>query len=247
MSKRKLNIFADIDWIIVLVYILLVFIGWMNIYSAVFEESHSSFFDFEMRYGKQIVWIIAAFLMAIFVLSVDSRFYNIFAYLMYGIGLFLLLSVLFFGVEVNSSKSWLEFGAVRIQVAEFIKITTCLAVARYISKLEFDFRNIKQFIVLALIVLLPMLLILAQNDTGSALVFCSFIFVLFREGFSRTIFIALFALIGLFLLALLISPEVLLLIVFAVVVMIFRFVNGKNIYSRIITYSYNKFSKKIKY
>ena len=234
---RRNNILANIDWLIVVLYLVLVFMGWINIYSAVYDDTHQSILDVSCQYGKQLIWIGAAILVVVIVLLIDSKFYSTFAYIMYGIGCLLLLSVLLFGKEVNGARSWFEIGSFRMQPVEFSKIAVCLALARFMSSEDFSFKVVKNYFIAGVILGVPMLMILLQNDTGSALVFCTFIFVMFREGLNKILFISAFALIFLFIFALIVDMSLLLLIVGLLCVIGVMFICGRNKYTRIVFYS----------
>ena len=235
-GKRN-NILANIDWVIVLLYLVLVFMGWINIYSAVYDDTHQSILDVSCQYGKQLIWIGAAILVIVIVILIDSKFYSTFAYVMYGIGCLLLLSVLLFGKEVNGAKSWFEIGTFRMQPVEFAKIAVCLAMARFMSSEDFSFKVVKNYFFAGVILGIPMIMILLQNDTGSALVFCTFIFVMFREGMNRVLFVAAFAMIFLFILALVVDTSLLMLIVGLLCVIGLMAVCGRNKFTRIILYT----------
>ena len=189
MSNLGQNKFwKSIDLPIILLYIALVLIGWLNIYAAVFDESHASIFDLEKNYGKQLLWIATALFIGLMVLLIDSKFFSVFAFGIYGITLLMLVAVLFFGKYVNGSRSWFEIGSFRLQPAEFAKFATALVVAKYLSsgvKME---RFSTKLSVLGLIGL-PMGLILLQGDVGSALTYVAFILVLYREGLSGIVLV----------------------------------------------------------
>lgn len=185
--------------------------GWLNIYAAVFSEEHVSIFDTSQRYGMQLIWIAIAWLIAIVILTIDSSFYIVFANFFYFIMLAILIAVIFFGVEVNASKSWIQLGSFRIQPAEFAKFTTALALAKYMSHYGFKLDSLKSYIVPILIVAAPILLILLQNDAGSAMVFTAFIFVFYREGMPHWVMAFLVFLIALFLFVLIFSKYLILL------------------------------------
>lgn len=206
MAKRN-SLWANIDWVTVFIYLVLVFLGWINIYAAVYDAEHHSIFDVSQRYGKQMIWIGAALLIAFILLLLEINFYVFFAWFFYGSVIFLLILVLFFGTEVNYSKSWLTIGGFAIQPAEFGKFATALALAKYMSTFGFKLKQFKSLLVIGVIIFLPVLLILLQNDMGSALVYFSFILVLYREGLSGVVlfFITLIALLFIFSLVL---PEV---------------------------------------
>jgi rod shape determining protein RodA len=223
MSNLGQNKFwKSIDMPIILLYIALVLIGWLNIYAAVFDESHASIFDLEKNYGKQLLWIATALFIGLMVLLIDSKFFSVFAFGIYGITLIMLVSVLFFGKYVNGSRSWFEIGSFRLQPAEFAKFATALVVAKYLSsgvKME---RFSTKLSVLGLIGL-PMGLILLQGDVGSALTYVAFILVLYREGLSGIVLV-IGLLIGIaFVLSLLFAKAVIL-IAIAVVTAILLYI-----------------------
>ncbi|MFM2189633.1 MAG: rod shape-determining protein RodA [Bacteroidota bacterium] len=203
--RQQHSIFQNIDWALVSMYLALVLIGWTNIYSAVYNEDHSSIFDLSQNYGKQLMWILTSFVLAIFILVIDSKFYEAFSFPAYLLTLLLLLAVLVLGREVAGSKSWFEIGSFRLQPAEFTKMATALALARFLSTVNIDMRDLRTKVVAGIIILVPMGMILLQNDTGSALVFCAFIFVLYREGLSQNVLIIGFFAALLFVLSLMID------------------------------------------
>lgn len=199
-KPRKQN---RIDWVLVVLYLALVLIGWISIYSAVYDQDHQSIFDFSQRYGKQLVWIITALILAFIVLILDPKFYSTFAYPIYGGTILLLMAVLVLGQEVAGSRSWFELGSIRIQPTEFAKFATSLAIARYLSSYNVDMSSLKTKIYLLILITIPAGLILLQNDTGSAIVYTSFLIVFYREGFSGNVFILGIAIVILFLATLL--------------------------------------------
>lgn len=188
MSRRE-NILGNIDWLTVFLFALLVFSGWLSIYSASSDEAGKSIFDLSVRYGKQLLWIAMAVVLAVIILIIDAKFFSTFAFWFYFLLIFLLVAVLLFGKTVAGSKSWFQIGSFAIQPAEFAKFTTALALARYLSLLNIDMRKLKTKITAVTLILLPALLVFMQNDTGSALVYFAFAIVLYREGLSGTIFI----------------------------------------------------------
>jgi len=192
--NRKVSLIKNLDWMTIMLYAILVFLGWINIYAAVYNEDHQSIFDATQRYGKQLMWIGAAIFIAIIILTIESKFYSAFAYPTLILMILLLLAVLTFGVKVNGARSWFELGAIRFQPAEFAKFATNLAIARYLSQYNFKIHRLKSLAVTGLILFTPAVLILMQNDTGSALVYSVFILVLYREGLSGfVLFLALLA------------------------------------------------------
>lgn len=213
---RRGNIWSNLDWFTVILYIALVFLGWINIYAAVYNEQHHSILDFSQRYGKQLIWIIAAIIMALAVLLIDIKFYTFFAYIIYGLMIFLLIMVLIFGKEVHGTKAWLSFGSVQLQPSEFAKFATCLALARYLSTYNIKISNVKTIAVSLVIIFTPALLIMLQPDMGSVIVYAALILVLYREGLPGTI-LFIFALVpALFILALVMEKFTLVLILLGI-------------------------------
>lgn len=180
--KTHNNIWLNLDWITVFIYLVLVLLGWANIYAAVYSDEHQSIFDMGQKYGKQLIWIFAGIFLAIMVLTVDSKFYAAFAYHIYGITILLLIAVLFLGKEVNGARAWFEVGGVALQPAELGKFATSLAIAKCLSQFEFKIQKMRSYMILGALIGTPAVLIILQNDTGSALVFAVFVLVFFREG-----------------------------------------------------------------
>ena len=213
MNSRSNNLLANIDWVSILLYLLLVLIGWLNIYAAVYDENHSSILDISQKYGKQLIWIGAAFVLAFLVLLTDSKFFTTFSMVIYGIMIFLLIAVLFLGTETKGARSWFEVGDFRIQPAEFAKFATNLAIAYVMSRHNFKVMRFSSLLTIGLILALPAGLIILQNDTGSALVYSSFILVLFREGLHGSILLLCFVAAAIFIMALLYTPFTVLLVI----------------------------------
>ena len=175
----------SIDWKLIGVYILLVLIGWLNIYASVHSDNPSSIFDWAARSGKQFVWMLTAFGLAGLILFViPPRLWEGASIPMYLAVCFLLVLVIFLSKDVKGSHSWFELGPVKFQPAEISKITTSLLLASVMSRQNFKLSSWKDFFLVAAIIGLPMLIIVAESETGSALVYAGFIFVLYREGFS---------------------------------------------------------------
>jgi len=193
--RKGENILANTDWLTVLIYLTLVFFGWLTIYSASFDNPDASIFDMSQRYGKQALWIGLAFLLAFTIMIIDAKFFSAFAFWFYLLIIIMLIGVLVFGKTVAGSKSWFQLGGFAIQPAEFAKFATALALSKHFEKLNINSNPLKSKLIAIAIIMLPMLLILLQNDTGSALVYFSFILVLYREGFSG-IFIVLGLVVG---------------------------------------------------
>lgn len=180
--REERNIFRNIDWITVGICFALMFIGWISIYAAVYDEEHHSIFDLSQRYGKQLLWIALAVVLALFVLLTDPKFFNAFALPIYLATILLLIMVLLFGTTISGSKSWFQIGDFRLQPAEFAKFSTALALASLLGRIDTSLEQTKTRILAFSIIALPALLILLQYDTGSAIVFGAFMLVLYREG-----------------------------------------------------------------
>ena len=197
----------SLDWTLVIVYLLLVFIGWVNIYASLQSAGPSSIFDWEFRCGKQFVWILSAFgLAAIILFIIPPHLWQRISLPIYVGVVLLLIAVIFLGIEVKGSRSWFEFGPVRFQPAEISKISTALLLSSFLAQPNIKFTGSKTIFSVAAIILLPMLVILAEKETGSALVYAGFIFVLYRMGLSGW-FLALVGLVVLlFIVTLTVSP-----------------------------------------
>jgi rod shape determining protein RodA len=215
MAQRN-KLWANIDWTTVIIAVVLMLLGWINIYAAVYDEEHQSIFDITQRYGKQLMWIGAALLFAFIILIIDSSFYVFFSWPIYALVIFSLLLVLVAGVEINGQKSWfIIWGDLRLQPSEFAKFGTALALAKLLSGFNFKLGSFNSFLLISAVIGVPLLLVLIQPDTGSAIVFAVFILVLYREGMSGAVlFFALLTII-LFLLSMLLENQVLLIILFA--------------------------------
>jgi rod shape determining protein RodA len=185
----------------------LVIVGLLCIYASVFKETNPNIWDASENYGRQLIWIAISSFLGLMILLIDEKFFFAFAYPIYGISVLLLIAVLLAGTTVKGSSSWIEIGSFRMQPAEFAKFGTALALARFLSGYNVNFEKDKKIQwISAAIILAPMTIILFQNETGSTLVFTSFIFVLYREGLPGWILFAGFMLIVLSVLALLVQP-----------------------------------------
>jgi rod shape determining protein RodA len=182
MSRKTESLTGNFDWITVLLYIILVLIGWATIYSAVYSEEYSNIFDTTRNSGKQFQWMIVSALAALILLIIDGKFFSTFAYFIYGVVLLVCVGVIFFGVEVKGQQNWIRYGSFQMQPSELAKFATALAVAKYLSALNVDIRKWKYKIIAFCLVLLPMAIIVIQGDAGSAIVFVSLVLALFREG-----------------------------------------------------------------
>ncbi|MEI6820772.1 MAG: rod shape-determining protein RodA [Bacteroidota bacterium] len=223
MREQK-SIFGDIDWVIVIIYLLLVFMGWLNIHAAVYDEAHKSIFDFQKSYGKQLIWIGSALFIAILIMAIDIRFFSQFAYGIYGFFILLLVAVIVAGKATKGAVSWFEIGSFKLQPSEFAKFATNLALAKYLSAVDVNIKNFKNRIYAIIILAIPALFILLQNDTGSALVYFTFILVLYREGMSGNILIFGLVIAFLFILTLLINKMILVGVLLGVAIVLVIFV-----------------------
>lgn len=190
MSREEI-ISNKMDWVTVALYITIVFLGWLNIYAVTYDpESKISIFNLTINSGRQILFIAGAFFIVMAILIIDMRFYETFAYIIYGLILFLLLLVPIIGKEVGGNKAWLGIGSFGVQPSEFAKFATALAVAKYIGSVGFRMDQLRNQVVLFVMIVVPMGLILLQKDTGTALVFTAFTVVFFREGMSPFLIIS---------------------------------------------------------
>ena len=208
--------FGKMDIPLVVSWLLLIFIGWVNIFASIYSEEHSSIFDMSQRYGMQFIWIITAFILAASVIFIISpKVYSVLSPPIYLFVCVLLVAVIFLGNEVNGSNSWFRLGPVSFQPAEISKISTSLFLAHLMSKYSFKLTRLKDAVSVALAILVPMAIIVMEKETGSALVYCGFIFLLYREGLSGWFLIFGILSIVLFVVTLAVSPLAALIILFA--------------------------------
>lgn len=212
MVDEKNNVWDNVDWITIGLYLAMMFIGWINIYAAVYNEEHKSIFDMTQRYGKQLMWIGAAIFIAVLMINTDSKFFVTFAFPIYIALVVVLLVVLVVGSEIKGARSWIQLGNFSIQPSEFMKMATSLALARYISSYDFKIHDYKSLLSLAAILGIPVGLIFLQNDTGSAIVFGVFILVLYREGLNGLVLFFSFLIAVVFILTMLLDPLITILI-----------------------------------
>ena len=181
--EREEIITNKIDWVTVMIYGVMVFWGWLNIYSATYDE-HQSIFDFSINSGRQLMFIVTSIFLILAILIIDMRFYEAFAYIIFGLIMFLLLLVPFIGKEVGGNRSWLGFGSFGVQPSEFAKFATALAVAKFMGTIGFRMDNIRNQATAFAFIGGPIILILMQKDYGTAMVFLVFLLVFYREGMS---------------------------------------------------------------
>ena len=232
--KRADDINASkLDWLTILVVVALALAGWLNIYAVVFDSQlDQNIFDLSLNSGKQLLWFGISILVISLIMILDFRFFDSFAYLIYGTVVLLLISVLVFGTVVSGSKSWFELGFMRFQPAEFAKFATALAVAKFLSKPQIKLDNLKTWGILGFIVSIPAVLIIIQGDTGSALVFSAFVLVFYREGLSPLLMLVGIVAVALFVLTLLLGQLYIIIGIIAVAAILLA--TGKRIKKRVL-------------
>jgi len=254
-STRKVNLLISVDWTTIILYFLLVIIGWVNIYAAVYNNEYQSIFDISQKYGKQMLWIGAALFIILLIFITDSNFFSFFAIFVYIITIGLLIAVLLFGKEVNGARAWFEIGSFRLQPAEFAKLAACLTIAKLLSFLNPKTHIIRNWVLILGMIGIPAALIILQNDTGTALVYGAFVFVLFREGWVSTKFLFFGVLVIVLFIATLITDPLFLVISLIVLSLIifgamrrrlkeFSIVTGIFIVSGVLFYAINYALKK---
>lgn len=233
---REEKVTTFLDWPAVLIFIVCVIMGWINIFAAVYDvENVKSIFDWSLNSGKQLMWIGTTVLLVIVIMVIDYKFYDYFAYIIYGAIILLLIGVLGAGTTIAGSKSWFKIGAFAIQPSEFAKFGTALALAKYLSSPGASLTKQKDLITVGAIIAFPAILILLQNDTGSTLVFSSFVIVLYREGLSPIVPILGIVAVFLFIMTLLV-PQNYLLIGIGVVAVIALVLTIRNARGGLTTY-----------
>ncbi len=209
MNKRE-NIFSAIDWVTILLFVLLALFGWLNIYGACYDFEQSGIFSFSHRAGKQFVWLMTALLLGGSLLLIDERVWDVLGYWLYGAMIVLLIITPFVTRDIKGSYSWLTFGPISLQPAEFAKCLTAIVLAKYMGRYDYTIRSWRDLVVPMALVLLPMVIIMVlQKETGSALIFLAFLLPMFRQGMSGKIFIigAAIILIGILVFRLEILPD----------------------------------------
>ncbi|TCC87059.1 rod shape-determining protein RodA [Pedobacter frigiditerrae] len=206
MQPQSNRFFFNVDWITILIYVALCAIGFLNIYSVKFNPDKSEAFSFAAEYGKQLIFIITGLVLGLSILLLDAKFFSVFAPIIYGVTVLLLLAVLVVGRNVGGNQAWIAIGSFRLQPSEFAKFGTALLLARYISSFNPKLNTLRPVLIAAAIIGIPMCLIMLQPDAGSMLVFLSFMFPLYREGLSGYLLIIFWGLVTLFILNLFLSP-----------------------------------------
>lgn len=202
---RQENISGNLDWVTIGLYTVMVLLGWLNIYAVGYDESVGQpIFTISLNSGRQLLFILASFFIILGIVILDMRFYEAIAYLLYGLLIVILVAMPFIGKEVGGNKAWIGIGSFGVQPSEFAKFATALAVAKFIGSVGFRMDNLRNQAILFGMIGLPMVLTLLQKDTGTALVFASFMIVFFREGMSPFLMILGFCAAALFILTLLV-------------------------------------------
>ncbi|MCJ0742738.1 rod shape-determining protein RodA [Pedobacter montanisoli] len=229
MQQQQSNrFFFKVDWITILIYMALCTIGWVNIHSAVYNPDKAFSFSFTAVDGKQLIFIISGLILGFVILLLESKFFSIFAPIVYGITILLLITVLVVGRNVGGNQAWIPIGTFRLQPSEFAKFGTALLLARYINTFNPKLTSFKSIVVCVAIIALPMGLIMLQPDAGSTLVFLSFMFPLYREGLPGYLLVIFWVMVLLFILNLYIS-QVTLIISILVIGIAFIFLYRKKI------------------
>ncbi len=235
--NRGEDIAGKLDWVAVLLYVLMVIMGWLNIFAAVYDESvKQTIWDLSLNSGRQLIFIGASFLIIIIIVVLDMRFYETFAYLFYGIILIALILVPIIGKEVGGNKAWIAIGSFSLQPSEFAKFITAMTIAKFIGSVGFKMDNLRNQLILFAIIIIPMALILLQKDFGTAIVFASFLLVFYREGMSPFLLIVGISMVIIAILTLIIDNQ---LYLYGAIVLIFAIIIffGKRTVKRIVALS----------
>tara|TARA_B100000963_G_scaffold333702_1_gene326254 strand:- start:17390 stop:18649 length:1260 start_codon:yes stop_codon:yes gene_type:complete len=222
------NIIYRLDWLLILVYLLLVSFGIINVYSATYSETLDGFFDVSQPVGKQVFFLIFSFFVGIIILSVNSKFFEQFALVGYFVTILLLLGLFIFGKTVSGATSWYSIGGLSVQPSEMAKVSTALVIASFLSKFQSDLKIPRTLLKIGAYVLLPFLLIVLQPDPGSALVFGAFFFPLFREGLNYAYLIIFLSLLFLFFITLSFHFVIVIGIITLVIFLIYYFLKKIN-------------------
>jgi rod shape determining protein RodA len=251
-ARNRDNLFYGVDRLTILLYAVMVLLGWMNIYAAVYNEEHSNIFDMSQKYGKQLIWISSAAIIAFSILIIDADFFTAFSYVFYAVLLIANIAVRFIGREVKGSHSWFRFGDFGIQPAEFMKFAMSLALAKFLSNSQIvvnqNFRlrikdlikNYRNTLIAVAIITVPLVLVKKlQDETGLAIVFLAFFIVLYREGLSVTFIIIGMLIAILFVVALVVANNSTILITLALLTALSFLIiprNKKNFITMLLIY-----------
>ena len=186
-TDKQPGVLRSLDWWTIGIYLLLLAFGWISVCGATYTFGETDIFSFDSNSGKQLVWIGTAVVLGLFILLLDDRFFDTFAYVLYGALILLLIATIFNPHEIKGSRSWLVLGPLRLQPAEFAKFATALCISKYMSSYGFALQNLKQFAISCAIILFPMCCIVLQKETGSALVYMAFFLMFYREGMTGSL------------------------------------------------------------
>lgn len=219
---KNQSVTNNLDWLSIIIYITLVILGWLNIYSSSLSniEGESSIFDVTQIYGKQFLFILFTIPLIFSVMAIDAKFFEKYAIIIFAVALLSLAGLFLFGKTIAGQRCWYAIGTFTLQPSEFAKTATALALAKYLSDVQINLKEVNRQIQVMIIIFLPILLILPQPDPGSALIYSVFFLVLYREGFPSWYLWTGFIAILLFILALLLEPYVIILIALLVIVFI---------------------------
>lgn len=236
---KNQSVSSNLDWISVIIYIILVILGWLNIYSSSLSSTaeDAALFDFSQIYGKQMMFIFFTIPLIFIVLAVDGKFYEKYSSIIFGVALLLLAGLFLFGKTIAGQRCWYAIGGFTLQPSEFAKAATALALAKYLSDVQVNLKDVNRQIQALLIIFLPVILILPQPDPGSALIYTIFIIVLYREGLPAWYIWTGFVAIFLFVLTLVIEPQYVILLSLLVITLVYirsRKINRNIILSGII-------------
>ncbi|MDR3251194.1 MAG: rod shape-determining protein RodA [Tannerella sp.] len=185
MPNNKTSILKSVDWTTIVMYFILIAGGWISICGATYDIDNPSFFGTTGRSGMQLLWIGISLVIVFLIMMLDKNFFETFAYLIYFLAIFVLILTIFIAPDIKGSRSWLVItSSIHLQPAEFAKFATALALAKFINKYEFNLLTIRNFATALMIVFIPIICIIMQSETGTAIVFLAFAFVLYREGMS---------------------------------------------------------------
>jgi rod shape determining protein RodA len=215
-TQQGSRFFFNVDWVTILIYTALCAIGFINIYASIYNPDTSTLFNFGSNYGKQLIFILTALLLGFSILLLDAKFFSVFSPIVYGVTMLLLMVVLVVGRKVAGNQAWIPLGSFRLQPSEFAKFGTALLIARYVGNFNPKFRDVKSIFFAGLIVGFPLLLIMLQPDTGSALVFLAFMFPLYREGLSGYFLLIFLGMIVLFIADFLVPMAILIPVIIAI-------------------------------
>lgn len=209
-------------------YLIFIFLGWLSIYATTYSETQYDIFDFSTKYGKQFIWIALSFIIIIFILAIDKKFYEQFSGIFYLISILSLVGLFFFGNNINGATSWYSFGSFGIQPSEFAKTATALAIANYLNERNQDLRKLNSQLKAFAVIFLPAVLITLQPDPGSALVYGSLILVLYRFGLPLYYLVIGFLATILFIVTLYFGYSITLILAIAFITLFFIYLNYKN-------------------